>query len=123
VPKFVLVIRNRVNELAALDKLGECYGKGDTLDAINPGQSPGKGILKRTCYSYAEVDVPSKASLNNLINEQLLYPQLDADGRRYKMKSMRRYHFPNSVIDTMSKNWKNPTPIDLSKITLNEKAS
>jgi len=122
VADWLIIIRNRTNEKVAPLKAPECFAKGDIIEILPLGTSPGTGAEKLSFFSYGKIEGVTKASIKHL--KELLFDQtkLDGDGMAGEMKRKRRYTFPDSVTDTLNLDWKNPTVIKLGLITLVEKA-
>lgn len=117
---YLLVVRNKVNEKAHASNINKVFMKGDVIDILPLGMSPGTVAAKIPFFSYAEV---RNVNLKDIVylKEVLRSSILDVDGRKTRMKRKRRYTLPDSTTDTLSKDWKKPTVINLGSVSLSEK--
>lgn len=110
---FLLIVRNAKGP-------SRSYGKGDVIEILPSGVSPGNKASSVVHFSYAYVTGADKASLSYL-KEPLVDSALDPDGIKYKTRYKRKQYFPDSVTDNLSTNWKSPTVVDLKSVTLTTK--
>jgi len=112
--KYLLAIRK--SELRS-------YGKGEVVEILEDGVSPGTDPIYGTSgvYWYAEVTAANRAALLYL-KDKHMDSALDNEGNKYHILAKRKASLPDDETDKLNSDWENPVTIpDLGAITLTQK--